>query len=112
MGTRAEDETRHTVTVIGRTGFMGLVGYDWEPQAVDVSTASEPRLIRHATDAKGYVWQQGAALAAESLATGRQLLVTPEHALHVLEIITAARESQETGRRVALTSTFRWPVVA
>ena len=42
----------------------------------------------------------------------RQLLVTPEHALHVLEIITAARESQETGRRVALTSTFRWPVGA
>ncbi len=112
FGHQGKDETRHTVTVIGRTGFMGLVGYDWEPQAVDVSTASEPRLIRHATDAKGYVWQQGAALAAESLATGRQLLVTPEHALHVLEIITGARESQETGRRVALTSTFRWPVVA
>jgi predicted dehydrogenase len=109
-GHQGRDETRHTVTVIGRTGFMGMVGYDWEPQGVDVATASEPRLTRHATDAKGYVWQQGAALAAESLATGRQLLVTPEHALHVLEIITAARESQETGRRVALTSTFRWPV--
>jgi predicted dehydrogenase len=78
--------------------------------AIEQLPASEPRLTRHATDAKGYVWQQGAALAAESLATGRQLLVTPEHALHVLEIITAARESQETGRRVALTSTFGWPV--
>jgi predicted dehydrogenase len=110
-GHQGRDETRHTVTVIGRTGFMGMVGYDWEPQGVDLATASEPRLTRHATDAKGYVWQQGAALAAESLATGRQLLVTAEHALHVLEIITAARESQETGRRVALTSTFRWPVV-
>ena len=109
-GHQGRDETRHTVTVIGRTGFMGMVGYDWEPQGVDVATASEPRLTRHATDAKGYVWQQGAALAAESLATGRQLLVTPEHALHVLEVITAARESQETGRRVALTSTFGWPV--
>jgi predicted dehydrogenase len=109
-GHQGRDETRHTVTVIGRTGFMGMVGYDWEPQGVDVATASEPRLTRHATDAKGYVWQQGAALAAESLATGRQLLVTAEHALHVLEIITAARESQETGRRVSLTSTFRWPV--
>lgn len=32
--------------------------------------------------------------------------------LHVLEIITAAREAQATGRRVALRSTFRWPVVA
>jgi predicted dehydrogenase len=111
-GHQGRDETRHTVTVIGRTGFMGMVGYDWEPQGVDLATASEPRLTRHATDTKGYVWQQGAALAAESLATGRQLLVTADHALHVLEIITAARESQETGRRVALTSTFRWPVGA
>jgi predicted dehydrogenase len=51
-------------------------------------------------------------LAAECLATGRELLVTPEHALHVLEIITAARESQKTGRRIALTSTFKWPILS
>ena len=58
----------------------------------------------------GYNWQHGAAHAAASLATGRELLVTPEHALHVLEVITAARESQETGHRVALRSTFKWPL--
>jgi predicted dehydrogenase len=51
-------------------------------------------------------------LAAECLATGRELLVTPEQALHVLEIITAARKSQETGKRIALTSTFKWPIVS
>ena len=56
--------------------------------------------------------QQGASLAAECLATGKEMLVTPEHALHVLEIIVAARQSQETGRRVPLRSTFKWPVVA
>ena len=69
-------------------------------------------LERHATDAAGYIWQQGAALAAECLATDRELLVTPEQALHVLEIITGARKSQQTGKRIALTSTFRWPVVS
>ena len=109
-GHSGRDETRYTVTVTGRTGFMGLVGYDWEPLGVDVATQAEPKVTRHATAAKGYIWQQGAALAAESLATGRRLLVTPEHALHVLEIITAARESQETGRRVTLNSTFGWPL--
>jgi predicted dehydrogenase len=57
------------------------------------------------------VWEQGASLAAECLATGKELLITPEHALHVLEIIGAARESQETGRRITLVSKFRWPVV-
>jgi predicted dehydrogenase len=70
-----------------------------------------PSIERHATDAQGYIWQQGAALAAECLATGRELLVTPEQALHVLEIITAAREAQQTGRRIELQSTFKWPIV-
>ena len=104
-------ETRHTVSIVGTQGFMGLVGYDWAPLGVDIATKDEPQLVRHATDAQGYVWQQGAALAAECLATGRELLVAPEHALHVLEIITAARESQASGRRITLTSTFNWPVI-
>jgi predicted dehydrogenase len=103
-------EQRHTISITGSTGFLGLVGYDWAPQGVDLATQLHPKLERHATDAKGYVWQQGAALAAECLATGRELLVTPEHALHVLEIITAARESQNSGRRIKLTSSFTWPI--
>jgi len=104
-------ERQHTVTVVGSGGFMGLVGYDWAPQGVDLATRKQRNIERHATDAEGYVWQQGAALAAECLVTGKELLVTPEHALHVLEIITAARESQGTGKRIKLTSTFKWPVV-
>jgi predicted dehydrogenase len=105
-------ETRHTLTIVGTQGFMGLVGYDWEPQGVDLATREHPETARSATDAEGYAWPLGAARAAECLSTGRELLVTPEHALHVTEIIAAAHESQEKGRRVALTSTFRWPVVA
>ena len=104
-------EQRHTITVIGSGGFMGLVGYDWAPQGVDLATKKDPNLKRHMTDAEGYIWQQGAALAAECLATGKELLVTPEQALHVLEIITAARKSQATGKRIALTSTFPWPIL-
>jgi predicted dehydrogenase len=104
-------ETRHTISIVGNEGYMGLVGYDWAPLGVDLATRDQRDLTRHVTDTKGYVWQQGAALAAECLAVGRQLLVTPEHALHVLEIITAARQSQATGQRIALTSTFHWPVI-
>jgi len=105
-------ETRHTISIVGSRGFMGLVGYDWAPLGVDLATKDSPQLERHVTDAQGYVWQLGGALAAECLATGKELLVTPEQALHVLEIITAARESSATGKRVALTSTFKWPIVA
>jgi predicted dehydrogenase len=104
-------ETKHTIEIVGSGGFMGLVGYDWAPLGVDLATKESPKLERHAMDAKGYIWQQGAALAAECLATGRELIVTPEQALHVLEIITAARESSTTGRRVKLNSTFKWPLL-
>ncbi len=105
-------EGRHTVTVVGPKGYMGLVGYDWEPRGVDLATHDKPDLKRHVPDKGEFVWQMGASLAAEALATGKAFLVNAEHALHVLEIMQAARESQETGRRVALRSTFPWPVVS
>lgn len=111
-GHSGKDESRHTIQVIGSGGYMGLVGYDWEPLGVDLATAANPKLERHVTNAQGYIWQQGAALAAECLATGKELLVTPEHALHVLDIITAARASSASGRRIKLSSTFHWPIVA
>ena len=104
-------ESRYTIDVVGTDGFLGLVGYDWAPLGVDFATKESPDLKRHVTDPQDYIWQKGAALAAECLATGKELLVTPEHALHVLEIITAARESSATGKRVALTSTFKWPLM-
>jgi predicted dehydrogenase len=111
-GHNGRDESRHTIQITGSHGYMGLVGYDWEPLGVDLATQDKPTLTRHQPSAEGYIWQQGAALAAESLSTGRKLLVSPEQALHVLEIITAARKSQATGRRIPLTSTFQWPLVA
>lgn len=103
-------ETRHTISIVGSKGFMGLVGYDWAPLGVDFAT-KDSKLERQVTDAQGYIWQQGAALAAECLVTGKELLVTPEQALHVLEIITAARESSAKGKRIELESTFKWPMI-
>jgi predicted dehydrogenase len=111
-GHEGSKETRHTISIFGSRASMGLVGYDWEPLGVDLATDKTPAYERHVTDADGYVWQQGASLVAECLATGKEPLFTPEHALHVVEIMTAARESQQTGRRIDLRSTFKWPIVA
>ncbi|HOW64931.1 MAG TPA: Gfo/Idh/MocA family oxidoreductase [Verrucomicrobiota bacterium] len=105
-------EKRYTISVVGSGGFMGLVGYDWEPLGVDMATKDEPELKPHVTDAQGYSWPLGAVMAAECLSTGKEMLVTPEHAIHVLDIITAARESSATGRRIPLTTTFKWPIIS
>lgn len=105
-------ETRHTISILGSHGNMGLVGYDWEPLGVDVATDKSPEFTRNVIDAQGYVWPQGASMVAECLATGNEPLFTPEHALHVVDIMCAARESQATGRRIELDSTFRWPIIS
>jgi predicted dehydrogenase len=111
-GHEGSQENRHTISVFGSRGSMGLVGYDWEPLGVDLATDKNPKYERHVIDAEAYVWQNGASRVAECLATGKEPLFTPEHALHVVEIMTAARQSQETGRRIELTSTFKWPIIA
>ena len=69
-------ETRHTISIVGSQGSMGLVGYDWEPLGVDLATDESPELSNDSvTDAEGYVWQQGASLVAECLATGKEPLL-------------------------------------
>jgi predicted dehydrogenase len=90
---------------------MHLAGYDWAPKHVLLATVDSPKPKSFATDAQGYKWEQGATVAAECLATGKEPPFTPEHALHVVEIITAARQSQKEGVRVKLSSSFKWPIV-
>jgi hypothetical protein len=91
---------------------MHLVGYDWAPHGVDLVTEAKPTLERHVVDPQGYVWQWGASYIAEHLATGKPSLITAEHALHVLEVMNACKESQRTGRHIPIKSTFKWPVVS
>ena len=99
-----------TITVLGTQGNMRLIGYDWMPFGVDMTTTSDEKTQRYSTDRGSYVWEEGASLACECLGTGKELPVTPEHSLHVVEIIEAARESQRTGKRIDLISGFKTPL--
>jgi predicted dehydrogenase len=102
----------HTLTVTGTDGQMGLVGHGWGPRGVDLGTLKQPSWQRHATDADGYSWQMGASALARALVDGEKPLFTAEHAVHVVELIAAARESQKTGQRIELESSFPWPIVS
>lgn len=110
-GHEGKGQQHHTITIWGTKGNMGLVGYDWAPFGVDLATSFTEAPKRYVEDPGTYVWQQGASVVSESLATGNMPLITVEHALHVLEIIEAARESGNSGKKIALQSTFRYPVV-
>ena len=108
----ATQQSHHTISIIGRGGSMHLAGYDWAPYGVDLATEQQPKFRRLASDTGKYTWQYGASHVAECLATGKESLITPEHAVHVADIIHAANQSHRTGSRVQIKSTFKWPVIA
>jgi predicted dehydrogenase len=104
-------QERHTIQIWGTHGSMGLAGYDWAPQGVDLSTLDHEAPERFVPDPGKYVWQEGATVISEALAQGIEPRIAADHALHVLEVIEAARASSEAGKKVELKSTFKWPMV-
>jgi predicted dehydrogenase len=110
-GHEGKGQNQHTITIWGTKGNMGLVGYDWAPFGVDLATSFTEPPVRHVEDPATYVWQQGATVISEALLKGTEPLIAVEHALHVLEIIEAARESGKNGKKINLQSTFKFPVV-
>ena len=104
--------TDYTLDMIGTDGIMHLVGYDWGPHGVDMAYRGQPTLAmeRHCTDPGTYTWQGGPAYIAECMVTGKPSLITAEHGLHILEVMNACLASQDTGRRIKVESTFKWPL--
>ena len=104
-------ESRYTVSVVGSHGFLGLVGYDWAPLAVEFATKQRARAGATSDRCAGL------CLAARRLACRRMPGDRPRIAGHTRTCLACAgdhhrrAQSQETGQRIALTSTFPWPVV-
>ena len=109
-GHEGKGQEKHSITIWGTHGNMGLVGYDWAPNGVDMVTHENEKSQRFVADPGKYVWQEGATVISESMISGTAPLIAVEHALHVLEIIEAARESGNNGKKVKLKSNFKWPV--
>lgn len=110
-GHEGKGQEKPSITIWGTHGNMALVGYDWAPYGVDMVTHDHEKSQRFLPDPGTYVWQQGATVISESLVTGNEPLINVYHALHVLEIIEAARESGKTGKKIKLQSDFKWPIV-
>ena len=110
-GHEAGTQSLHSIQIFGDKANMRLIGYDWETNGVvlDDSWTDPPKLL--STDKGGYEWQEGARVTGESIVMGTEPRINVEHALHVLEIIEAARKSQQTGMRIKLKSKFPWPIV-
>ncbi len=110
-GHEAGTQSLHSIQIYGDYGNMRLVGYDWETNGVWLDTSWDKPAVLMSTEKGGYEWQEGARVTGESIITGVEPKINVEHALHVLEIIEAARKSSATGMKVKLKSKFPFPVV-
>ncbi|MBS4066935.1 MAG: Gfo/Idh/MocA family oxidoreductase [Chitinophagaceae bacterium] len=110
-GHEASNQTSHSIQIYGDKGNMRLIGYDWETNGVMLDTHWDKPAELVSTDKGGYEWQEGARVTGESIITGVEPKINVEHALHVLEIIEAARKSSATGMKIKLKSTFPFPVI-
>lgn len=110
-GHEAGTQSLHSIQIYGDSANMRLIGYDWETNGVilDDSWTEPAKLL--STDKGGYEWQEGARVVGESIINGTEPRINVEHALHVLEIIEAARKSSATGQKIKLESTFKYPLV-
>ena len=110
-GHDAKGQTLHSIQIYGDYGNMRLIGYDWEPLGVYLDTSwTEPAKL-YQENPEGYQWQEGATKIGEALLKNIAPRIAAEHALHVLEIIEAARASSASGKKIMLQSTFKWPMV-
>jgi predicted dehydrogenase len=110
-GHEAKGQSLHSIQIYGDYGNMRLIGYDWETSGVMLDNSwTEPAKL-YATESEGYEWQEGARVTGESIIKGIEPRINVEHALHVLEIIEAARKSSATGMKIKLTSKFKFPMV-
>ena len=110
-GHEAKGQQLHSIQIFGDKGNMRMIGYDWETNGVILDDSWERPGQLHEKETGGYMWQEGATKVAESIVHKTEPLINVEHALHVLEIIEAARKSSANGMRIPLISTFKWPVV-
>lgn len=110
-GHEGEGQEKPTISIWGTKGNMSLIGYDWAPFGVDLATTGHEKAERFVKDPGSYLWQEGASVVTESLIYNTEPYITAEHALHVLEIMEATRQSGASGKRVDLVSDFKWPVV-
>ena len=110
-GHEAKGQQLHSIQIFGDKGNLRLIGYDWETNGVYLDDSWDNPATLYEKEAGGYVWQEGATKVGESIVNQTEPKINVEHALHVLEVMEAARKSSATGTKVKMQSTFKYPIL-
>ena len=100
------------VEVYGTTGTIQMLGDDWDPDGYELwQNAAGCWQVFKETD-PDWIWSDGLRHFVECIRNDTPPLVTPEHALHVLEIMLKAQQAGREGRTLEIESTFEPPMFA
>ena len=97
------------VELYGSDGTIQLLGDDWAPQGFEVWRNDVGAWqVFYETD-PFWPWTDGLRHAVECIERQTPPVCTPEHAFHVLDIVTKAREAARDGKARTIESSFTAP---
>ncbi len=98
--------------IYGSTGTIQMLGDDWDPDGYELwqNSAGAWQLFKETMP--DWPWTDGLNHMVECIRTGARPLVTPEHGLHVLEIMLKAQQAGREGRTLIMETTFHPPLFA
>jgi len=96
--------------LFGTEGTLSFVGYRADPP-IEIFVDDMARGVCGWIRPEGRLPQpttraMGVAHVVDCLLDGKELILTPEHARHVIEIMNKAQESAQQGRALELETTF------
>jgi len=95
--------------VYGTAGSIQMLGDDWDPDGYELWQNDLGAWQLYKETNPDWPWTDGLRHLVECIVNNTPLLVTPEYAFHVLEIMLKAQQSGREGRAVSIESTFVLP---
>ncbi|MSU61820.1 MAG: Gfo/Idh/MocA family oxidoreductase [Pedosphaera sp.] len=96
--------------VYGTTGTIQMLGDDWDPDGYELFQNGTGCWQVFKETTPDWSWTDGLNHLVDCILAGTKPLVTPEHTLHVLEIMLKAQQAGREGRSLPMESTFVPPV--
>jgi len=97
---------RPALEFYGSGGTINMLGDDWDPTGVELWTAGRGRWESIDPPDSSWSWADGLRELVAALNEDREPLARPEHDLHLLEVLDAARYSVETSTPMRVSSSF------
>jgi predicted dehydrogenase len=95
--------------VYGTTGTVQMLGDDWDPDGYELWQNSVGCWQLFKETDPDWLWSDGLQHFVECIRDRSRPLVTPQHALHVLEIMLKAQHAARSGKTLEIESTFELP---